>query len=224
MNHPDGAKAIAALIDTGATLDILSDSGDTPLIRAASQGYSSVVLHLLEAGANPLIQALDGCSPLHYAYCLDHPTVTALIDAGIYINVEAEIEYTPLSCAAEHGCLATMRWLQDAGANPTISIRISTDVVQFAAKAMRYEEGAEIVKIVLSADSTLVNKPNEAGVTLLQLALSIGSYSLLNVVLAAGADVRLLNKPDNLTLSLITVLNNRFTTTGIKWISCKYDM
>lgn len=98
-----------------------------------------------------------------------------------------------------------MQWLLNAGASHNtstrgINISIGTDIVQFAAMAMRYAEGAEIVKLILGKDIVHVNKPNNAGVTLPQLALSIGSYSLLNVVLATGADVSfLLNRSHALT-------------------------
>lgn len=122
------------------------------------------------------------------------------IDVSADTNVETEVGVTPLPAAgAANGDVIATQWLLEVAANPNLFDSTVTDVVEFAATAMHYDdsEGAKIIELILRADTVNVNMPNKAGVTLLQLALSIGSYSLLNVVLAAGADVSFLpDKPN----------------------------
>ncbi|GBP23947.1 Ankyrin repeat domain-containing protein 39 [Eumeta japonica] len=56
------------LVKNGAIIDAVTKSGKaTPLQRAATAGKIDVVVYLIEAGANPLLQDADGKTALHRA-------------------------------------------------------------------------------------------------------------------------------------------------------------
>lgn len=58
---------IDALLEAGIDIDYQNPSGATALIYAASSGKQSVVAHLLQAGADPLLTTQDDFSALDLA-------------------------------------------------------------------------------------------------------------------------------------------------------------
>ena len=61
-------EVFALLCQRGTNLEALDNGGRSALYRAARNGYDVVVIKiLLDAGANPKIQNLFGCTSLHIA-------------------------------------------------------------------------------------------------------------------------------------------------------------
>ncbi|NGX27449.1 MAG: hypothetical protein K940chlam6_01385, partial [Chlamydiae bacterium] len=79
-----------------------SDSGETPLIAASGNGYTSIVRGLLKI-ANPDIGKIsDGNTAMHIACAKNHsPVVQALIDGRADLNVKNNKEMTPLMVSIE---------------------------------------------------------------------------------------------------------------------------
>jgi hypothetical protein len=74
------AAAVTALLTAGAHADAsLSPGGETPLMRAASRGYTEVVRVLLDAGADVNAQRTDGFTPLILAVFFGHEEVVRLL-------------------------------------------------------------------------------------------------------------------------------------------------
>lgn len=109
---------VSALLDAGASVDMRSTDGFTPLLNASGPcEVPAVISLLLEAGADP--NATDdtfGWRPLSRAaeHCRSD-TVQLLIAAGADVRWVEPAGFTPLMTAAEHGCLAVISVLLEAG-------------------------------------------------------------------------------------------------------------
>jgi cytohesin len=72
---------------------------------------------LLEAGANPDVDAYNG-SPLHYAAAYGHTaTLSVLITGGAQVDIKDGLKRTPLHQAAANGHIEAVRALLAAGAD-----------------------------------------------------------------------------------------------------------
>lgn len=109
-----------------ADVDAPDRNGMTALHSAAEEGPLSVVLALVEAGANPLAVPRWNATTLTFAaershadittYLLQLPGVRAIINKTSTCGEQR----TALSTAAKYGHLSLVRLLLDAGADPTI--------------------------------------------------------------------------------------------------------
>ena len=76
---------------------------------------------LLEADADPNVQAKSGVTPLFWSAGKGHSAaVAALLGAGADPNVRIEARQTPLHFAAIKGDTRTIAALTNAGADPSI--------------------------------------------------------------------------------------------------------
>lgn len=91
-------KIVETLIKAGANVDATDDKGWTPLHLAAGDGRTGATRALLQAGANPNIQARDGALPLSLVRRIPRPTV--LTEA-----VRQEISKTLLEHGADESLL-----------------------------------------------------------------------------------------------------------------------
>jgi len=115
--------AVQRLIFTGADVNAVNKSGQTPLIKAAASNNTEIAKILMNNGAN--VNAVDkmGITPLIWAVKNNSPEmVDALIQEGrddINVDCISMNEETPLILAAinNNSKIATM--LINAGANPT---------------------------------------------------------------------------------------------------------
>ena len=84
MGHEHVAKALldGKYEGRGATVDLHTVRGQTPLMRASFSGRESVVRLLLSRGAKQELQSDIGFTELHYAVDGDHPAVVALLCAA----------------------------------------------------------------------------------------------------------------------------------------------
>ncbi|MCB9595272.1 MAG: FAD/NAD(P)-binding protein [Sandaracinaceae bacterium] len=102
----------------------LSHGDETPLIWAVSEGYSAIVLALIEAGAALDARNGRGNTALIRAACEGRLELTrALIDAGAALDVQNEDGYGAALLAKRRGHDAIVAVLLEAGADPTLRNR-----------------------------------------------------------------------------------------------------
>lgn len=108
---------VRLLLDRGADVNAIGSFG-TPLHNA---GDAEMVRELLAAGADPMVSAGKGLTPLH-TYSRDGHTenVVVLLDAGVNVDMLDEGGNTPLCQAAASGCTDTVRILLERGADVNV--------------------------------------------------------------------------------------------------------
>jgi ankyrin repeat protein len=113
--HPQAAKQA---LKTGAHVNFLDHSGETPLSLAASKGCESVVSMLLDVdGIEINSRNSMGCTPLSLAVSKGYESIVSmLLDAdGIETNSRNSMGYTPLSVAAVEGYESIVSMLLSTG-------------------------------------------------------------------------------------------------------------
>jgi ankyrin repeat protein len=94
-------EAVSLLISRGASANLASAAGDTPISEAITFGRADVVQALIAAGANVHLVERTGVNLLHWATITNRADVVpALARAGVDINAMDEAGYTPLMYAA----------------------------------------------------------------------------------------------------------------------------
>jgi ankyrin repeat protein len=113
----------------------------------------------------------------------NEPSVTALLDAGVDINISVPIYGSPLNRAVIGGCTGTIRLLIQRGAEVDHPNVFNNTPLWFASGV----GNAEIVTMLINAGAN-VNHRGNAGVTPLMVAICSGDTECVRVLLAAGAD------------------------------------
>jgi ankyrin repeat protein len=170
-------RAIRVLIEAGVDVNlIVKSTGETALQITSRSGYSKIVQMLIAAGAGVDDKAL------HYALAGGHEeTVLVLIEAGADVNlIGKSTGETALQIASRSGYSKTVQALIAAGA----------DVDAGNGRALRYalagrHEGIIRTLIEGGADVNLKGM----GETALEAASRLGYTNIVQMLVAAGADV-----------------------------------
>ncbi|HTX92991.1 MAG TPA: ankyrin repeat domain-containing protein [Anaerolineales bacterium] len=99
-------KVVDFLLKAGAWPNSVSRSKSkaTPLHSAVSGGYIDIAYRLLEAGADPNVQQVDGLTPLHYAAQNGQvDMIRILLEYGANLPVQDKNGKTALDLATEKG-------------------------------------------------------------------------------------------------------------------------
>lgn len=122
----NSSRAVKALLDSGAELDVTNVFGVTPLIAASAGGDVETVRLLVARGGNPNAQPAPnqggfifggGRSPLMWAaYRGNRPVLKTLLNAGADVNAEGGLG-TPLMQAAWADRTQAAQLLLDYGAD-----------------------------------------------------------------------------------------------------------
>ncbi|XP_048254555.1 ankyrin repeat domain-containing protein 17-like [Haliotis rufescens] len=182
-------RIIKMLFEEGATVDMISIKGDTPLHGACDP---NVVSFLLEKGANVNVKNETGDTPL-YAAAWDGYTecVDLLLRAGASVNVQNNTGNTPLYAAELGGYTECVDLLLKAGANVNVQNNTGNTPLH-AATSNGY---TECVDLLLKAGAN-VNVQNNTGNTPLYAAAGIAGWRSTGIVdelLKAGANVNVQN-------------------------------
>ncbi|XP_048241058.1 uncharacterized protein LOC125374199 [Haliotis rufescens] len=181
---------VKMLFEKGATVDMMSSNGHTPL-HSSCRRHSDVMSFLLAKGASVNQLSSDtGNSPLHkaayqgYTVCVD-----VLLKAGADVNVQNKTGDTPLHTAAERGYTVYVDVLLKAGAD--VNVQNNTgDTPLHKAAGWGFTESIEVL-LKAGAD---VNVQNNTGDTPLHTAAAEwASTEHIEVLLKAGADVNVQN-------------------------------
>lgn len=137
-------KVVRLLLDRGADINAIGSFG-TSLHNA---GDAEMVRELLAAGADPLVSAGKGLTPLHtYSREGNSEIVVVLLDAGVNVDVRDEGGNTPLCQAAAYGRTDTARVLLERGADVNVQTNNShTPLDLVVALGNTYPETIEFLK------------------------------------------------------------------------------
>ena len=112
-------KLVRDLVKRGASIDLTSSHGQTPLFGAADQGHLSITLFLLHHSANPNLQDFYGATALTVAAARGHKAcVQALLRAKANTEVPDKDGRTALQWAELEGHKTIAALLRQHGAPP----------------------------------------------------------------------------------------------------------
>jgi ankyrin repeat protein len=107
-------------------VDVTNSDGETPLHIAALEGRFEAVVELVRAGANTLLQDVDGRTVLHIAVCKEHVDLLHLLldshHGQTLIRLTDSAGKTPLHQAVLQGCDQIVQIFLAKGADPRMPI------------------------------------------------------------------------------------------------------
>ncbi|OQR89304.1 hypothetical protein ACHHYP_06362, partial [Achlya hypogyna] len=205
------SSTIQQLVQQGVDVNTTSPAGATPLYLAASRGHDVSVL--LAANANADATTSNGKTPLHVAAAEGHASVVAqLINAEASVNCADKEKQTPLHLAVLGGHTDVVRLLVNAGADHEARSSVDktprmlatemkkTDILKLLSTASTTRAVApppqgskELLDAIKATDVAAVkklltnganaNSTDEAGQSLLHLAVLSGQRSLVDALL-----------------------------------------
>lgn len=176
--------ALAALIESGANVNVRSAEGRTALMYASGWGDAACVRLLLDAGARENERSDDGMTPLMFAAARgEAASLTALRNAGADVNARNKWGQTALLSAATAGDPGKIGALLDAGADVNAADRDGMTAIHLAAAG---DAPLEALRALLdaNADATIANAE---GVTPLMSAAYRADEAKVRLLMAAGS-------------------------------------
>lgn len=111
--HPDAARL---LLQSGASIDMQTKQGLTPLMLATVARSSVMVFLFLQEGAEPTLEDMHGQTAFHWASAMgDKNLINIFLDAGMDVNPSTSGP-SLLYLASKGGHFDTMQYLLDCGA------------------------------------------------------------------------------------------------------------
>lgn len=196
---PDPARYLSLvrlLIERGANVNAVNNSGVTPLIRAVQTRREDVVGVLLQARADPnqntgageAYSRIEGGNALCYAaeYGLVG-VLKLLVQAGGHVDIRNGKGATPLTVAARWGRVDCVRYLLQQGADPNARTLSGETPLMFAVCADPNTQNACVCALL--EHGARVNDVNAEGETPLILAAQYGTLETVRALLERGASV-----------------------------------
>ncbi|CAG0903091.1 unnamed protein product, partial [Cyprideis torosa] len=178
LHQARSAGAAELLIQKGAEVNTKNTFGETPLFFATWGNRHSVVEVLLAHGADPNIANHYGTSPLHQARSAG--TAELLIAKRAEVNAQDERGKTPLFVATDWNRHSVVEVLLANGADPNIASEVERSPLHQA-------ESAETAELLIQKGAE-VNAKDRRGKTPLFVAIENNRHSVVEVLLANGAD------------------------------------
>ncbi|GAB9475896.1 hypothetical protein Gpo141_00012972 [Globisporangium polare] len=183
-NH---VEIVRLLLSRGANVNAAMGDGVTPLHHAALHGSMELAELLLNAGAGAETCAGEShMSPLHLAALRgDVAMIEILVGSGAQTDSESAVGTMPFYTAAQHGHLDAVKlltgvdtqWKERKSPIHVVTANGFTDVLKF-----------------LIAEGVDVDLRDEYGLTPLCVAVVSDQVDALHVLIAAGANVNVLNQ------------------------------
>jgi len=115
------------LLDEGANIDIIANTGLTPLMWGVDRGHVELVGFLLECEADPAIVNQEGFSALHFAVRSKNYAMVEMLlsfntetEEWTKVNGRTKTGYTAINFAAFDGSLKILQLLVEYGGNVNI--------------------------------------------------------------------------------------------------------
>ncbi|XP_020180963.1 uncharacterized protein [Aegilops tauschii subsp. strangulata] len=187
--------------DLGFPVDPLSDTGETPLLLAATLGHTATAACLLAHGASPHAQDHDGETPLQWAaYNGDLELATLLLDRGADVAV-ATPRGTVLHVAATQAHPNVVAFLLRHGADPNkLVCRVFTPLVSSILGGF-----LEYMKMIIQAGANVNTGGSSGTVPLLVACSRRGNIWLVECLLEAGADPNITDELGRLPIEIAAV-------------------
>ena len=181
----DDFKAVEALLDKGAEIDVEDEDRCTPLILAAGRGHIDILLYLINHSADVNKKDRHKRTALHYASVSgDLKVVKALLSKGAEIDVEDEDRCTPLILAAERRHIDILLYLINHSADVNKKDRHKRTALHYASVS----GDLKVVKALLSKGAE-IDVEDEVRCTPLILAAERKHIGILLCLIHHGADV-----------------------------------
>lgn len=183
-------------------------TGNTPLHYAVIAQNTILVNFLIENGADQRVFNINSHPPLVFAAAYnDKEILIALLNhPDVNINLRGNQNGTSLFAAAQQGHLDIVNLLLDFKADPLIFNNLGTSPLLVAVS----NQHLSIVTKLCAAHPELINIPNNAKYTPLQMALIRENAAIVEILLKHGADISLL-LPNKMTV-LDYAVENGLTT------------
>ena len=162
---------------------------EAPVADAAMRGDAESVQRLLREGADVNAPRNDGMTALHWAAMNDDADlIGVLMYAGAVVEPTTRLGgYTPLHLASREGRGLAVAALLEAGSSPGTLTSTGVSAIHLAAQS-----GSTVAIRALLEHGADINAPDErADRTPLIFATAKGRTKAVEILLAAGADVRL---------------------------------
>jgi uncharacterized protein len=142
-------KVAVVLMDWDKTsVESRNAADESPLMLASLKGLLSVVVKLIERGADV---NKPGWAPLHYAATKGHLDVmNVLLENHAYIDAASPNGSTPLMMAAMYGTPSAVKLLLEAGADPSLKNIQGLTAIDFAQRDKRLDSAEIIAAFVRS--------------------------------------------------------------------------
>jgi ankyrin repeat domain-containing protein 17 len=170
------------LLDHGATVDMPTDSFESPLTLASCGGHMELAALLIARGANLEEVNDEGYTPLMEAAREGNDVVQLLVENGANVNaITEETQETALTLACCGGLMEVSRYLLEHGAD--IELGASTPLMEAA------QEGhADLVKFLLEKGAS-IDATTSTSDTALTFACANGHTDVVEILLEAGAEL-----------------------------------
>jgi ankyrin repeat protein len=176
--------AIALLLSTAS---LRGAGSGAPLADAAEKMDRSRIRALISQRVAVDAPQIDGMTALHWAtYHDDQEISEVLVRAGANVNAANRYGMTPLSLACTNGNGAIVELLLKAGADPNTALPGGETPLMTAARTGTLAS----VKALLARGASVDSKDERRGQTALMWAVAEGHASVVQELIAAGADFR----------------------------------
>jgi cytohesin len=199
---PTNCLAMAELFLAGkADVNARDNGGETPLLRAIRYDHKDVVELLLANKASPNLSDINGMTPLHFAAKLNRLDLVELLLANkAALNATNSEGQTPLNLAVEQGITKATEKNEDylGRLMPDMKVeRANMDVARLLLSsnaAYNLNDAAAVgdfgkAQALLSQHPALASSTNRTGRTPLHYAAFGGWSDIVELLLAARADV-----------------------------------
>lgn len=177
---PDGEAILKLLLDQGASIDLKTEKGATPLHHATQKDQKELISLLIERKADVNAADCHGQTPLH---CAVHKgqkeLISFLIERKADVNASDCSGYTPLHCAIHKGHKELTSFLMEHKADVNAIDCCGYTPLHFASK-IKEASIPEIVEELIKHGASMDLKNNK-GDTALDIANKVGNSQIVQV-------------------------------------------
>ncbi|XP_067650391.1 ankyrin repeat domain-containing protein 50-like [Haliotis asinina] len=163
------------------------NNGETSLMKAASEGHIHVFRCLMSFGANRHLVDTDGDNILHHASIAGHGNMVVFIVTRemVDINSRGKYERTPLMRAAYYGHREICDLLVRFGGRMDLVDDKGHNILHLSALSGQ----VEMMKYILSLNTTDIDSRTQTGATPLMKAAYVGHKNVFEFLVSNGANV-----------------------------------
>jgi ankyrin repeat protein len=182
-------EVVRMLVQSGASINHLDESGNAPIHWAARGGYLEVVQYLAENGADLDLESKDSCVALHDAIFNEKPEVVSfLLDREVKVDARSSIALGKIDLVKEFiqkGFNVNRRY-EGFDGYPI------SDAIHF--------KHVHVIEILIQAGFDVHSILNSSGDSALHFCRALEDINILNIFVSAGADVSLKNNQGSIPL------------------------